>query len=204
VTGHARDCQSAPVRQNSVALGYPARVSESISTTPAPRFPGVVGHERIVAMLARAIERERLHPGLVFAGPRGVGKATLARGVACALICAVAPARGCGTCDACRRILTGRHTDLARLEGEGKSRTIRTGPAREVAIRAQHAPFESRAHVIIVDPADRMHPSAAAALLKSIEEPNSGVYWVLIATNISDLLDTIASRCMTMPLEHAL
>jgi hypothetical protein len=162
----------------------------------------VVGHERIVAMLSRAIERSRLHHGLVLAGPRGIGKATLARGLACALNCDVAPARGCGRCDTCRRILLSRHTDVSRLEGEGKSRMIKRDTAREVAIRAQHAPFEARAHVIVVDPANNMHPFAAATLLKSIEEPRPGVYWALIATNLHDVLDTILSRCMVLPLER--
>lgn len=174
----------------------------SVQTPGAPRFPGVVGHERIVAMLSRAIERQRLHHGLVFAGPRGIGKATLARGLACALNCEVAPARGCGRCDDCRRIQIDRHTDLRKLEGEGKSRMIKVEAAREVSIRAQHAPFEARAHVIVVDPADRMNPRAAAALLKSIEEPRDGVFWVLIATNLHDVLDTITSRCMVIPLER--
>jgi len=165
-------------------------------------FPGVVGHARIVAMLSRAIERKRLHHGLVFAGPRGVGKATLARGLACALTCDVAPARGCGTCDTCRRMLHGRHTDLRRLEGQGKSRTIGVEPAREAALRAQHAPFEARAHLIVIDPADRMHPSAAGALLKAIEEPSADVHWILIAANLNNILDTILSRCMTIAVER--
>ncbi len=170
--------------------------------SPDREFPGVVGHARVTAMLSRAIERRRLHHGLVFAGPRGIGKATLARGLACALNCTLAPAIGCGTCDACRRLLGGRHTDLVRLEGQGKMRMIATGPAREIALSAQRAPFEGLGHVIIVDPADRMHPAAAAALLKSIEEPNPGVYWVLLATNVRDVLDTILSRCMLIPLER--
>jgi DNA polymerase-3 subunit delta' len=177
-------------------MRYPARVGQD------REFPGVVGHARVTAMLSRAIERERLHHGLVFAGPRGIGKATLARGLACALNCSVAPAIGCGRCDSCRRLLTGRHTDLVRLEGQGKMRMIATGPAREIALSAQRAPFEGRGHVIVVDPADRMHPAAAAALLKSIEEPNPGVYWVLLATNVRDILDTILSRCMLIPLER--
>lgn len=165
-------------------------------------FPGVIGHRRISAMLSRAIARGRLHHGLVLAGSRGIGKATLALGLACALICEQAPALGCGRCDACRRLLGNRHTDLRRLEGEGKSRTIATAPAREAALRAQHAPFESRAHVIVIDPADRMQPAAAASLLKAIEEPRDGVYWVLIASNLYDVLDTILSRCMTIPIER--
>ena len=177
-------------------MRYPPPVDSPLA------FPGVTGHSAVTTMLSRAIERGRLHHGLVFTGPRGIGKATLARGLACALICPVAPARGCGTCDACRRLLGGRHTDLRRLEGPGKTRTIATGPAREMAIQAQHAPFEAPAHIIIIDPADRMHPAAAAAMLKSIEEPNPGVHWILLATNVSDVLDTILSRCMTIPLER--
>jgi DNA polymerase-3 subunit delta' len=177
-------------------MRYPARVG------PDREFPGVVGHARITAMLSRAIERERLHHGLVFAGPRGVGKATLALGLACALNCRVAPAIGCGSCDSCRRLLGGRHTDFARLEGQGKTQMIASGPAREIVLSAQRAPFEGRAHVIVVDPADRMHPGAAAALLKSIEEPNPGVYWVLVATNVRDVLDTLLSRCMLVPVER--
>ncbi|MFO7566072.1 MAG: AAA family ATPase [Enhygromyxa sp.] len=177
-------------------------MSQTASSAGAPNFPGVVGHDRIVAMLSRAVERQRLHHGLVLAGPRGIGKATLARGLACALTCEVAPAHGCGRCDGCRRILHDRHTDLRKLEGEGKSRMIKVEAAREVSIRAQHAPFEARAHVIVVDPADRMNPRAAAALLKSIEEPRDGVFWVLIATNLHDVLDTIQSRCMVLPLER--
>ncbi|MFV8755570.1 ATP-binding protein [Nannocystaceae bacterium ST9] len=169
---------------------------------PPASFPGVTGHRRISAMLSRAIARGRLHHGLVLAGSRGIGKATLARGLACALICEQAPALGCGRCDACRRLLGNRHTDLRRLEGEGKSRTIATAAAREVALRAQHAPFEARAHVIVIDPADRMQPAAAAALLKAIEEPRDGVYFVLIASNLYDVLDTILSRCMTIPVER--
>jgi len=171
------------------------------ASSPDPSFPGVVGHRRVTAMLSRAITRDRLHHGLVFSGPRGVGKAALARGLACALTCDVAPAVGCGQCDSCRRILGDRHTDLRWLLGQGKSRSITAASAREAALRTQHAPFEARAHVIVIDPADRMQPAAAAALLKSIEEPSPGVHWVLLATNLHNILDTIISRCMTIPLE---
>jgi DNA polymerase-3 subunit delta' len=47
-----------------------------------------------------------------------------------------------------------------------------------------------------------MQPTAAAALLKAIEEPRDGVYWVLIASNLYDVLDTILSRCMIVPVER--
>ena len=53
----------------------------------AASFPGVVGHGQTRHMLHTALTRGRLHHALLMHGPRGVGKATLARGLACALIC---------------------------------------------------------------------------------------------------------------------
>ncbi len=156
-------------------------------------------------MLSRAIERGRLHHALLLSGPRGIGKATLAEGLACALMCEVLPTIGCGKCVICQRIRQGHHTDLIRLEGEGKTRTISASSTRQIALASRHAPLERKtsrpAHLIIVDPADRMHPAAAASMLKSLEEPPPGVYFVLLAVNPSNVLDTLRSRCLAVPLQ---
>jgi DNA polymerase-3 subunit delta' len=65
----------------------------------------LVGHERIRAILQRALERDRLPPALLLAGPDGVGKKTLALAVARATLCEAAPAaEPCGTCSTCRRV----------------------------------------------------------------------------------------------------
>ena len=173
---------------------YTPVVSEAVS------FPGVWGHQHTQRMLARAIERGKLHHSLLLVGPRGIGKATLARGLACALSCEVKPSRGCGECSTCERILRRTHPDLAALEGQGKSRSILTDDARQAAIRCQHAPFEAPAHVLVIDPADRMQAAAAAALLKTIEEPPPGVYFVLLAENLGGVLDTLVSRSTTLSL----
>jgi DNA polymerase-3 subunit delta' len=68
----------------------------------------VRGHERIKAILARALERGRLPPSLLLAGPEGVGKKTLALALAQAILCERAPvAEPCGSCRTCRRVATG-------------------------------------------------------------------------------------------------
>ena len=59
--------------------------------TPRVRLADVRGHDRIRPILARALERDRLPPALLFAGPDGVGKKTLALAVAQAALCERAP-----------------------------------------------------------------------------------------------------------------
>jgi len=69
------------------------------------RLADVRGHERVRGILARALERDRLPPALLFAGPDGVGKKTLALVVAQAALCEQAPApEPCGACRPCRRV----------------------------------------------------------------------------------------------------
>lgn len=169
-------------------------------TDASPVFVRVRGHAAVQASLSRAIARDQLHHGLIFVGPRGVGKAALARGLGCALHCHQAPARGCGTCDACRRVLSGVHTGVEWLRPEGPGAMITVGTARELANRLELAPFEGDRHLVVFDPADALNEQAYNALLKAIEEPRPGVHFVMLTTGLDALLPTILSRCLTVRL----
>lgn len=147
-------------------------------------------------MLSRAIARQQLHHGLLFIGPRGVGKACVARGLACALHCSVAPAVGCGTCTDCQRIAADNHAGVEWVVPEGPGGMIKVDAARGLANRLQHAPFEGNHHVVVFDPGDALNETALNALLKSIEEPVPGVHFVFIVTHTETLLPTIVSRCL--------
>jgi len=69
------------------------------------RLADVKGHERVRAVLARALERDRLPPALLLDGPQGVGKKTLALAAAQAALCEAAPLpEPCGACRTCRRV----------------------------------------------------------------------------------------------------
>ena len=159
-------------------------------------FPGVRGHSGAQVALARALARGQLHHALVLVGPRGVGKATFARGLACALLCPERPAQGCGVCTTCHRVLAGNHPDVDWLLPDSKAGTISVDSARACHIRQSHAPYEGRAYVVIVDPADALGEGAGNALLKTIEEPRPGIHFLLLTTNLQGMLPTILSRAL--------
>ena len=170
------------------------------ASEPTPAFPGVRGHHQATAALMRALDRGQIHHALVLVGPRGVGKATFARGLACAMLCPQAPGRGCGECPTCRRVLLGHHPDVDWLTPDGKAGQISVDAARATHVRQSHAPYEASRHVIVVDPADALGEGAGNALLKTIEEPRPGIHFLLLTTNLQGVLPTILSRSLPIRL----
>jgi DNA polymerase-3 subunit delta' len=158
------------------------------------RLAGVRGHAELLLRLARAIARAQLHHSMVFVGPKGVGKATVARALARALHCKVAPAVGCRGCTSCHRIDADLHAGVEWIVPEAPGGKIKVETARELATRVLSAPYEGDAHVVVFDPAEALTEQAWNALLKTIEEPRPGVHFISIAQGLDGLLPTILSR----------
>jgi DNA polymerase-3 subunit delta' len=160
----------------------------------------IVGHQRLVRLLSRAIARDTMPPSLLLAGPTGVGKRRTAVSVAAAVNC-LDPRSGdglerdaCGECASCRRIERGVHPDVIIVE-PGDTGSIKIEQVRDVVDRAGYRPFEGRRRVVIIDEADAMAPPAQSALLKTLEEPPSASTFMLVSSIPDALLPTILSRC---------
>lgn len=159
----------------------------------------ILGHERTWKGLLGLLARDQLHHALLFEGPRGVGKRTVATALAQAANCErVAPGSPpCGECPLCRAFGAGAHPDLLLLEpdNERAARTIPIENVREMIRQTQYHRFSARRRFVVIDPAEAMQEPAANALLKTLEEPPAGTHFALITHNARALLPTILSRC---------
>ena len=157
-------------------------------------FRTIAGHQRVIALLQRAIAQNTLPPSLLLAGSRGIGKRRVAMALAETLNCRQQGADACGECDACRRIGRNIHPDVLVIE-PGDTGTIKIDQVRDAIDRSGYRPFEGRRRVVVIDDADAMVPAAQNALLKTLEEPPSASVFVMVSAIPDSLLPTVRSRC---------
>lgn len=135
-------------------------------------FKEVRDQDHIVSVLEGAIKKGTVPHAILFSGPRGTGKTTLARLFA----------RAIGTSD----------VDLYEIDA-ASNRGI--DDVRELREAVFTLPYESARKVYIIDEVHMLTKEAFNALLKTLEEPPSHVVFILATTEEEKLLDTILSRC---------
>lgn len=170
---------------------------------PVP-FSEFVGNRNLVELL----RRNALPPSSIFAGPEGVGKATLAVSLAALENCEMSQDVDlCGHCPSCIKVGTGNHPDVISFDFNWikaflKSRKKRPNPrvipidvVRELVREAQFRPYQGALRIFIVDEAHKLNEAAANSMLKTLEEPSSTTRIILVTPFPQSLLPTIRSRC---------
>lgn len=158
------------------------------------------GHDEPWREWRAALAGPRMHHGWILAGRRGIGKAAFAHAAARELVAEEGV-----------RQPAGDHPDILLLEplpansdeekkrDEGKpyqrKRSISVDQVRAMQLRLNTRPTLGSRRAIIIDPSDDLEKSAANALLKSLEEPPVGTFFVLVSHRPGRLLPTIRSRC---------
>jgi len=181
-------------------------------------FPDFYGNEAAAQTLRKMIDGERIPQTILLSGPEGVGKATLARRFAAALLhdsskieeddlslpqhADVMAERDKWTADkrADDPLLFSTHPDFITFSPDGPLRQIAIHQMRELRERAQFKPLAGAHRVFLIDRLDRANEQAANSLLKVLEEPPEHMVIFATAENLYDLLPTIRSRSVVLPL----
>lgn len=160
----------------------------------------LIGHQAAWDAWQGALAGGRMHHAWLLTGAKGLGKTAFALAAAHTLV-------GGGPEPA-------QHPDIFLLtygprtkedekkRDDGKpydvARSIRIGQIREIQRRLTTRPTLGSRRAVIVDPVDDLETPAANALLKSLEEPPEGTYFLLVSHSPARLLPTIRSRCRTL------
>jgi nucleoid-associated protein YgaU len=161
------------------------------------RFGEVRGQEHVVRALHNAVREDRVGHAYLFSGPRGTGKTTSARILAKVLNCE-RPVDGepCCECPSCLAVEAGTSFDVHEMDAASNNGV---DAMRDLIERAMLG-TPGRRRVYILDEVHMLSKAAEAALLKTLEEPPSGVTMILSADAEEPLLPTIRSRCARLRL----
>ena len=176
-------------------------------------FKTIYGQDLAIQILKSAIYQEHISPAYLFSGPEGVGRKKTAKVFIKTIL-----DKSLDREFTSRKIENNNHPDLLWIEpsymlqgkiitqGKAKSENIsmkstpqiRLNQIKEIIEFLGKKPLESKRNVVIIEDIEKMNESASNALLKTLEEPNTGLF-ILITERPEKLLSTIRSRCQIVP-----
>jgi len=156
-------------------------------------FSTLKGQSSARRTLLNAISSDRLHHALLFTGPRGTGKTSTARILSKILRCTDLQENSvpCDKCQDCLEISSGRSLDVLEIDGASNNGV---DSIRELRDQVNFNPSSGSKKIYIIDEVHMLSTSAFNALLKTLEEPPSGVYFMMATTEAHKLPKTILSR----------
>ena len=176
-------------------------------------FKNIYGQDLAIEILESAISKEHISPAYLFSGPDGVGRKKTAK----VFINAILDKKFQDESTK-RKIESNNHPDLLWVEPsyivQGKNISqekaklenismksppqIRLNQIKKIIEFLGKKPLESERSIVIIEDIEKMNESASNALLKTLEEPNTGLF-ILITQRPEKLLSTIRSRCQIVP-----
>ncbi|HMF77641.1 MAG TPA: AAA family ATPase [Bryobacteraceae bacterium] len=183
---------------------------------PDAHFPDFWGNLAVAQTLSQMIAAERISQTILLSGPEGVGKATLARRFAAALLGSPAKIEADdlslpANLDIVEQrekwpaekraedpLIFSTHPDFITFAPDGPLRQLTIQQIRSLRERAPFKPLQGNRRVFLIDHLDRANEQSANSLLKVLEEPPEHLILMATAENLYDLLPTIRSRSLVL------
>ncbi|MBI2324899.1 MAG: DNA polymerase III subunit gamma/tau, partial [Chloroflexi bacterium] len=163
-------------------------------------FAEVVGQQHVTRTLRNAIASGQVAHAYLLAGPRGIGKTSIARLIAKAVNCPrAADGEPCDACPVCVGIREGRFLDLIEIDA-ASNRGI--DEMRDLREKVRFSPSQGEYKVYVIDEAHQLTSEAFNALLKTLEEPPAHAIFVLATTESQRIPSTIVSRTQRFDLRR--
>lgn len=157
-------------------------------------FPGFIGNSRVTNSLMHSIETGRTANALLFTGPEGCGRKTLAEKYAHKLFCS----NLCGACKNCVMIGKGVHPDLLFVYPDGN--VLKLEQSRQIKSFLSAPPNTAPFKVAVIVSCEKLTVEAGNSLLKIIEEPPLSSVCIMTADAVENVLPTLVSRSQTYKL----
>ena len=159
-------------------------------------FETLLGNERLRQTLGASLSRGHISHFYLISGPRGSGKHTLAKLLACAILCERGE-KPCGVCGPCRKVMGGNHPDFITVE-DPEHKNVAVKIVRQFREDVFIRPNESDYKIYLFP--QELGIEGQNALLKILEEPPAYGVFILLADNPEKLLPTVRSRCTELKL----
>jgi len=154
-------------------------------------FKEIIGQDVVVKTLVNSIELNRIGHVYIFAGPKGIGKTTIAKIFSKAINCENFNDDICNKCENCKIINENNTTDILELDAASNSGVENI---RMILENLKFLPVNLKYKVYIIDEAHMLSNSAWNALLKTLEEPPLNVVFIFATTEPHKIPTTILSR----------
>lgn len=150
-------------------------------------FDTIIGHENVKLQIENAFNNGKFSHAHIIAGEDGLGKSIIAKEIAIRIL---------------NKTEKKQYADIIEYRIQIGKKSLGVDDIRSIVEEMNRKPYEGDRKVIILYSADLMTEAAQNAFLKTIEEPPSDMYIILLCEKLDNILDTIKSRCQTYKLHR--
>ena len=148
-------------------------------------------------------DKKKLPNKILFSGPKGTGKATLAYHLTNYVFSKkeefpynVNKFKINDLNKSYKLILNNSHPNFHLIDVLTDKKIIEISQIRQMINYANKSAFNNRERIVLIDNAENLNLNSLNALLKIVEEPNENIIFIIIFDNNKKILNTLKSRCL--------